>query len=130
VIEYIIIFKDKNYKLRMRDILYEGDGIRIISARVPDEHDVYVGEIYCYLGRGILRECAELDTAGLIQRLKPVYWSFLNQVQESGVSVERLGWAFSKARITELERAVDYFRKENREARENLVELMESRDSQ
>ena len=95
----------------MKD-LYNDGKIRITPARTPEEHGLSVGNSYCYLLRGILKEFAETDSAGLAQMLININSDFLSQLLCEGVSMERLGWALAKARIKELDNEVNYFVRE------------------
>jgi len=101
--------------------LYKDKVIGIYSAEAINEHDLIVGDAHCYLARGILRECAETDLKGLEQRLDLVNPFFLHHLFTQKISLEQVGWAISKARITELNREVDYFINQYHEAK-NAIE--------
>ncbi len=101
--------------------LYKDGVIEIYSAEAIDEHDLIAGNAYCYLARGILRECSETDLKGLEQRLRAVNSDFLYQICSQEIPLERIGWAISKARITELGREVAYFINQYHEAK-NAIE--------
>jgi hypothetical protein len=97
--------------------LYKDGDIEVYSADTIDEHNLIVGNSYCYLSRGILKECSETDSAGLEQRLDAIHPFFLLQLHNQRVSLERVGWAISKARIKELEKEVAYFIDQYHEAK-------------
>jgi len=93
----------------MEDELYKDDKITITQAETPDEHNVKVGTLYCYLSRGILRQLSTRDTRGLRQDLSNVNSDFLYGLDQQRIPLEQLGWALSKARISELEQEVQRF---------------------
>jgi len=103
--------------------LYDDDVIRIEQAKTPEEHDLYVGNQHYYLSRGILKECAEVDSEELGTRLWNINSEIISRIQNvEKISLERLGWAFAKARIKELEEEISYFIRESQEAKEDLWE--------
>ena len=95
--------------------LYDDGKIKITPAQSLEEHDLFVGDLHCYLSRGILKECAGTDSVGLVQRIGAFNSDFLNRLPCRGISLERLGWALAKARISELEDEVGYFIREYNE---------------
>lgn len=92
----------------MENELYDDGRIKIFRAEAPDEHNVEVGKNYCYFGRGILKELVRSDSKRLKQNLEAINPLFLGGLQTEGVSLEQLGCAISKARVSELEDEVEF----------------------
>ncbi|MEK6859903.1 MAG: hypothetical protein AABX54_03745 [Nanoarchaeota archaeon] len=90
-----------------RKLLYQDPQIKIYQRGSPNEHDIEAGKLYCYFGRGILKELAESDTERLRRSLEVMNPPFLFGLITSTLSLDRLGWAISKARISELEQEIE-----------------------
>lgn len=100
--------------------LYKDDKITIYDTKVPDEHEIKAGNLFCYFSRGILRQLSTRNSEGLRQDLENVNRDFLMRLGRQGISLEELGWALSKARINELEQEVQYFVREYNELKTRI----------
>ena len=100
--------------------LYKDSRITITQAETPDEHNVKVETLYCYLSRGILRQLSQRDTRGLRQDLSNVNSDFLYGLDQKRIPLEELGWALAKARMVELDREVQYFIREYNELKAKI----------
>jgi len=100
-------------------ILYSGGHITISEAESSQEHNLSVGQIHCYLQRGILEDLANRQNIDSFRAsLYNVDSTFLSQLEKSTVpenSIEHLAWAFAKARIKEVENERDYFMEQARD---------------
>ncbi len=76
--------------------MYDDWKIKICESKTPDEHNVLVGEYYCYLTRGILRDLSEDDAEIFESKLYNVNSTFLKQVKDSRVPIDYLGGLLQK----------------------------------
>ncbi len=103
-------------------VIYQDDRIEISQREYPDEHDVMVdgdNGAYCLLPRGVLHDLARRrDIDNFRSSMNALNNIFVRELEEKKISLETLAWAFSKARMKELEDEVHYFMDEARKAKE------------
>ena len=104
-----------------RKILYADSRIEISQTEYPDEHHLTIGGengAYCLLQRGVLNDLAHRrDIDDFRTSMNAMNEVFVSQLEEKKISLEVLAWAFSKARMKELEDEANYFASSKRKVR-------------
>ena len=87
------------------EILYDGEGIKITrNQKNPEDHNLWIGDSYFYLQRGVLEEVAVSDVRHVIDMMHTMSAGVMDfSLNNSRLAYSDLAVAFSQARIEELE---------------------------
>ena len=99
----------KAIKDKSIDVLYEDDRYLITVAKCSENsHHLLVNDVYSFLDRGILHDCARAKNQGRLRRIleNAVSGGILYEIDKKQIPLDELGWVLARAVITEKDRYI------------------------